>query len=206
MRVAPKKGDCLVCQAPDAIRVAVNAAIWHEGSVVRVANYRSAGARAASQVAMTIPDADRYSEIDPKTITRHADHIEDSWREVMAGERLKGDEVPISHEFGDVMDGNAKLGMMATTGLADFIGTDPAMFAALYPKEAISIAKLGIVAAGTKESSRLKRNQQKIDVMAIFAASAGFMDRGDVAAEDAIVDIELMRDEVHAERLALEAG
>ena len=80
MRAARKKGDCIICQAPDPIWVAVNVAIWHEGSVIRTANYRAAGARAAGQVARTVPGADRYSELDPKTITRHADHIEDSWR------------------------------------------------------------------------------------------------------------------------------
>jgi hypothetical protein len=207
MRAAPKKGDCVVCQAPDAIRVAVNAAIWHEGSIVRTANYRAAGARAASQIAMTLgPDADRYSELDPKTITRHADHIEDSWREVMAGDRLADDEVPVvAHEFGSVMDAGADLGMLSMKGLRELITADPLAFAALRTKEAISIAKLGTVAAGAKETSRLKRNQQKIDVMAIFAASAGFMPSGEgAAADDAAVVVDL-RAEIAQERSLLEA-
>jgi hypothetical protein len=206
VRAAPKKGDCVVCQAPDAIRVAVNAAIWHEGSVVRVANYRAAGARAASQIAMTLPDADRYSELDPKTITRHADHIEDAWREVMAGERLADDEVPIvAHEFGSVVDSAADIGMLSMGGLRKVIAQDPQMFAALYTKEAISIAKLGVVAAGAKEGARLKRNQQKIDVMAIFAASAGFMPRGEGVATDDAVHIVDLHVEIEAERALLEA-
>lgn len=207
MRVAPKKGDCVVCQAPDAIRTAVNAAIWHEGSVVRVANYRAAGARAASQIAMTLgPEADRYSELDPKTITRHADHIEDAWRDVMAGERLADDEVPISHEFGDVMDAGAELAMMSMGGLRDLVRQDPVAFAALRTKEAIALAKVGIVAAGAKETSRIKRNQQKIDVVAIFASSAGFMPRGEVATNEAVVTVDALRSEVAAERKLLETG
>lgn len=208
MRAAPKRADCVVCQAPDPIRVAVNAAIWHEGSVVRTANYRAAGARAAAQVAMTMPDddkADRYSSLDPKTITRHADHIEETWRELQAGDRLEVDEVPVVHEFGSVMDAATDVGMMAMSGLRQLIGRDPEAFAALRTKEAISISKIGVVASGSKEASRLKRNQQKIDVMAIFAASSGHIRREGLAAEDAEATVEDLRAEVAAERLALTA-
>jgi len=205
MRAAPKKGDCIICQAPEPIRVAVNVAIWHEGSVIRTANYRAAGVRAASQVAMTVPAADRYSELDPKTITRHADHIEDSWREVTAGDRLEPDELPVAHEFGDVTAAASELGMLAMGGLRTVVARDPESFAALRPKEAIALAKVGVVAAGARETSRLKRNQQRIDVMAIFALSAGFVDRGDSAAAEDRATVEELRAEVAAERLALES-
>ena len=209
MRAARLKGDCVICQSPEAIRRAVNAAIWHEGSVVRVANYRADGARAASPVAHTMPEgpeADRYTTLDPKTITRHADHIEESWREVQEGEVLAPAEVPVLHEFGDVMDAAAGLGMMSMGGLKDLIAADPVAFAALRTKEAISLAKVGVVAAGTKENTRLKRNQQKIDVMAIFAASSGHLPPiGGSVADDAEATVEDLHAEVDAERKLLEA-
>jgi hypothetical protein len=151
-------------------------------------------------------EADRYTALDPKTITRHADHIEDAWREIQAGDRIDEDEVPISHEFGDVVDAAAELGMISMGGLRDLVKLDPMAFAALRTKEAISLAKVGVVAAGAKESSRLKRNQQKIDVMAIFAASAGFMPRGATAASEDAITVDDLRAEVQAERLLLERG
>jgi hypothetical protein len=164
--------------------------------------------RAASQVAVTIgPDADRYKELDPKTISRHADHVEESWRDLPAGERLEDGEVPIAHDFGNVMDTGAELGMMSMRGLRDVIRRDPEAFAALRTKEAVSIAKLGIAAASSKETSRIKRNQQAIDVMAIFAHSSGFLPSLDTDQDDEARDsVDAMRGEVAAERLALEAG
>lgn len=209
MRAARLKGDCVICQAPEAVRKAVNAAIWHEGSVVRIANYRAAGCRAASQIAMTMPEgpeADRYTSLDPKTITRHADHIEESWREVIEGDVLEPEEVPILHEFGDVMDKAASLGMLAMGGLRDAVSRDPEGFAWLKTKEAIALAKVGVVAAGAKENTRLKRNQQKIDVMAIFAASSGHLAPvGGTVAEDAEASIADLHAEIDAERSLLEA-
>lgn len=212
MKAARRKGNCVVCQAPEAIRVAINAAIWTEGSTLRSANYRAAGARAAAQVAMTMPDgeeADRYTSLDPKTITRHADHIEDDWRDVMAGDRLQDDEVPvIAHEFGSVMDTATDLGMLSMKGLRDAMGSDPSRFAILFPKETIAMAKLGVIASGNKESSRLKRNQQKIDVMAIFAASAGFVSgsRGATDDEEAEATVSDMKAALSEERKQIAAG
>lgn len=208
MRVAPKKGDCVICQAPETIRVAVNAAIWHEGSVVRTSNYRAAGCRAAAVVSSTMPEPDRsrYADLDPKTITRHADHVEETWREVMAGDRPADNEVPIVvHEFGSVMDTATDVAMLSMRGLRDLIATDPTAFAALRTKEAISVAKLGVVASGSKEASRIKRNQQKIDVMAIFAASSGHIKREGIEAEEVSATVEDLRAELADERKLLAA-
>jgi hypothetical protein len=96
--------------------------------------------------------------------------------------------------------------MLSMDGLRRVIAQDPIAFAALRTKEAISIAKLGVVAAGAKETSRLKRRGQNIDIMAIFGASAGFMPRGEASAAEDAVTVDDLRTEVAEERKLLEAG
>lgn len=216
MRAAPVKHDCVICIAPELIRRVVDIAIWPEGGIVRSANYRSAGARAASQAAMSMPPVDgkedpraaRYSELDPKTITRHADHIEESWREFEPGETLRPDEVVIATDFGSVTEQMARVGMLAAGGLSTLIGQDPVRFAALFPKEAIAASKLGLQAAGVKEASRLKRNQQVIDVAAIFAASSGHHRPVDSGGDEDEASLDDLRGELAEERkqLAARAG
>lgn len=208
MKSAPLKGDCIVCQAPELIRIAVNRAIWPEGGIVREANYRSAGARAASQAAMLIKDkrAERYSELDPKTLTRHADHIEASWKEFEPGEELPEDHVPVATDFGSVMEAGSRLGMKALGALEALLDKSPEAMAAFKTKEVIAMAKLGTVAAGTKEASRLKRNQQAIDVMAIFGASSGHIVSPTADPAEAAEDLEAMHAEVAEERRLLAAN
>lgn len=206
MRAAPKKFDCLICQAPELIRKVVNNAIWPDNGIVRSANYRAAGARAASQAAMTMADADRWSELDPKTITRHADHTEESWREIEPGEPLREGEVVVSIEFGSVTDAYAQLGMETVEALGQVVRANPLAFAALRTKEAISIAKLGLAAASAKETSRLKGRRQNIDLVAIFTSSAGHLPVDPHQAAEDAESVDDMRAHVAAERLALTAG
>lgn len=205
MRSAPLKGDCIICQAPEIVRIAVNRAIWPDGGIVRAANYRSAGARAASQAAMTIDDkrADRFSELDPKTITRHADHIEASWKEFEPGDKLPDGDVPIATDFASVMEAGSRLGMKALAALEELVDSDPLAMAAFKTKEVIAMAKLGTVAASTKEASRLKRNQQAIDVAAIFAASSGHIESPTADPVETAADIDAMHAEVAEERRLL---
>lgn len=210
MKAAPLKGDCIVCQAPEAIRVAVNIAVWGE-TTIRSATYRADGVRAAYQASLGIDDEkvrERFRDLDPKTITRHADHIEEAWREVNPGEALRDNEVPVATDFGSVMDAGTRVGMKVLAGLEQLVDHDPVGFAALRTKEAIALSKLGLGAAGTREASRLKRNQQAIDVAAIFAASSGHVrppDSGEAEDEATMADL---RDELEEERklLAAHAG
>lgn len=204
MRAAPLKGDCVICQAPEAIRVAVNATVWPSGDPVRAVDYRAAGVRAAANVARTLTGAERYHDVDPKTITRHADHVEASWREVAPGQRLDDNEVPIATDFGSVMEAGARVGMKVLQGIERLVDIDPMAFAALRTKEAIALSKLGLGAAGARENSRLKRHQQAIDVMAIFASSSGHVRVPGDDADDAM-DLSDMRAEIATERALLTA-
>lgn len=160
MRVAPLKGTCKICQAPEYLRLAVNAAIWSSDGI-RHATY-SANAMAILS-ACGVPELE---SIDRKTVRRHADHVEDSWREVATNGTLEDDEVPVSSDFVSVTNLGARLGAKALMRLERSLDV-------LDAKDTIAVAKVGLHAANVREQARLKRNQQQIDVMAIFALSGG---------------------------------
>lgn len=199
MRAAPLKGDCVVCQAPEAIRVSVNRAIWPGETSIRGSNYRAAGVRAAAQAAGLIDDkaAERYRDLDPKTLTRHADHIEDSWRDIPPGARLNDTEVPISLDFRDVMDATTRVGQKVLMQFEEYLDAG----GSLTSKEAHAWAKLGATTAGVKETSRLKGRGQMIDVMAAFAMSSGHV--RPPADENAGAAVEELKAELRAERALL---
>lgn len=202
MRTAPLKGDCLICQAPEPTRVAINAAIWPEGGEARATDYRAAACRVAE--ASHVPE---LAKLDPKTVTRHVEHIELSWRVLGPNEAMRDDEVPLATDFGSLMEHGSRLGakmLNIVEKVADELG--PAMFV-FYPKETLAAAKLGLGAAATRETSRLKRNQQAIDVIAIFGASSGHLKTPSneaTDAEDAATLTEL-RDDIGLERALLAA-
>lgn len=202
MRAAPLKGDCIICQAPELTRVAINQAIWPGDGEARSTSYRADAIRVAE--ASMVPT---LATLDPKTVTRHVEHIEAVWRVIGTNQSLHDDEVPVATDFGSVMEQGSRLGAKALGIIeqaADRLG--PAMFV-FYPKETLAAAKLGLGAATTREASRLKRNQQAIDVIAIFGASSGHLRTpGNEATdiEDALTLAEL-RGTVTAERALLSA-
>jgi len=198
MRSAPLKGDCVICQQPEAIRVAVNRAIWPD-DLMRSTSYRAAGVRACKQMG--------GPNIEVKTVTRHADHIEASWREVEPGERLRDNEVPVAADFASVTTSGAELGEIVKQGLKELVSKDPMAFAAFRTKEAIAIAKLGLQSATAAEGARLKRQQQAIDVIALFGVSSGHIRPAGEPddAEDGEV-LEDLRAEVATERGLLAAN
>lgn len=165
MRVAPLASDCIVCWAPEPTRVAINAAIWPGEAMIRSATYRAAGV----QVARTsgVPG---LAKCNPKTITRHVDHVESSWREITAKQSARGDEVPVKGDLTSLVDQGGQLAGKAMDTLDVWLGGGQ-----LEPKDVIAIAKLGVSAATTGEKIRLASRQQKIDVLAIFAASSGHL-------------------------------
>jgi len=168
VRAAPLKGDCVICQAPEPTRVAINAAIWPGDGMMRSVTYRADGVEVAQTSG--VPE---LAKMNVKTITRHAEHIEASWREVPQNGRLHADEAPVKADFLSVTDLGARLGALGLKAMGDAIEQDPMAWALLRPKETIAAAKVGLTASVAAENSRLKRNQQAIDVMAIFAMSSG---------------------------------
>lgn len=198
MKAAPLKGDCLICQAPEPTRVAINAAIWPGDGYLRAVDYRSA----AVDLARTskVPELAR---LNLKTVRRHAEHIEASWREIPRGGRMNALEVPVATDFGTVMDRNIAVGNRATQLIADLLTDHGEMIVALEPSFVLDVAtKLGVGAASKREAARLKGRGQAIDVMALFALSSGHASPPDVDGEVADA-IEALEAEVAAERKRL---
>lgn len=198
MRAAPLKGDCLICQAPEPTRVAINAAIWPGDGMVRAVTYRAD----ATEVARTsgVPS---LAACNPKTIARHADHIEDSWREIKPNEAWRSGEVPVSTGFADVMDSNTRVGMKATGLIERLLDDHGEIMVVLEPKWVLDVAaKLGMGGADRREKSRMARNQQAIDVAAIFAMSSGHV-RAPQAEGEQEAEVVDLRAELVAERKLL---
>jgi hypothetical protein len=202
MRAAPLKGDCKICQAPEPTRLAINMAIWPAEGIVRHAEYRARAV--AAGLASKPPLA-----MDPKTVTTHAEHIEASWRELAPGDRWRAGERPLTHDFTSVMDANVRVGARATELIGWLLEEHGDVMAVFQPKFVLDVAaKLGVGAAEKKEAARLKnRGQGEINVLAIFAASAGYARAPGDDAERAATMVRLKAD-IAAERklLAERAG
>lgn len=191
--VARLKGDCKVCQAAERIRLAVNNAVWEgEPSIdSRRDGYRAGGVRAA---------AVHELDLDPKTITRHAEHVEADARFVSTPADLDEDrnEEPVLTDFASVTGLAAELGMRAMTRLTRSLD-------ALGPKELIQTAKLGLGAAGVAEAARLKRGDQTIQVAALFGVVGGYVTTDEDAIEGEAVEVESLRASIAEERRELKA-
>lgn len=194
--VAPLKGDCVICQAPEPVRLAVNMAIWPAGTD-RAPDYRARGVAAMAAVA--------GATVNVKTITRHADHVERQRRVVSPEKPMDEDrhERPVvSTDFLSVTEKAAKVGMLALERIEQNIES-------LDAKEAIAVSRLGVAAAAKAEDSRLKRGDQRIELMAIFAAAAGMGPAvGHVPEVRNVTPVESLKAEIAAERerLMIRAG
>ena len=182
MRAAPRKGDCVICQAPEDTRVAINAAIWPDESLMKAVGYL----RVAIEIAQA-SGVEALARLNHKTVLRHVEHIEASWREVRRGDQWRPEEVPLATDFAGVMDANITVGVRATELLRWLLEEHGDVMAVFQPKLVLDVAtKLGVGAAEKKEAARLKGRGQALDVLAIFAASAGYVrgpGRAEVAAE-----------------------
>lgn len=192
--VAPLKGDCRVCQQPERTRLAVNMAIWPDGEQ-RDPAYRSRGVAAFAALA--------GEAIDVKTITRHAEHTESTRRIVTPGKPMDEDqhERPVvATDFFSVADKASRVGMLALERIEQNIGE-------LGVKDAVAIARLGVAAAAKGEDARLKRGDQAIEMMAVFAAVSGFApEQGQVPRNVTPVDDLRVHVAEERERLMIRAG
>lgn len=189
MRVAPLKGTCKICQAPEYLRLAVNGAIWSQDGI------RHATYVANAMAILSSSGVPELEVIDRKTVRRHADHVEDSWRDVRGETVLADDEVPVASDFASVTTLGARLGAKALLRLERNLDV-------LDAKDTIAVAKVGLQAANVREQARLKRNQQQIDVMAIFALSGGHM-KGSMDDERDDATLGELRSELDSERRLL---
>lgn len=189
MRTAPLKGDCKVCQYPEALRLAVNGAIWTEEGQ-RYATYL---ARAAA----VIEGFPQY-KIDRKTIRRHTEHVEATMREAHSGEVIAPDQVPLM-SYNELAGKARFLGSRVMDRAAELVN-HPSAHVLLTPKDLVSVGNLAHRFAATEEQLRVKARGQDAEVIkAVFMASAGHIPTG----RDETEDVADMRAEVAEERRLL---
>lgn len=193
--VAQRSSSCRICKGLSAEQVAaVNEVIWPEPGVrVRNRDYRAAAVRACAAVGL---------EVEVKSVTRHATHVERTWHEVTGTQPQRPGEVPVfKTDFNSMVDAAATLGAQAMGELTDRLPD-------LDPKELVAVAKLGVGAAVTRESLRLKAqevDQNAAIITALGAMAGGHITTGDMP-ESEIIDVtpvEVLHAEVEAERASL---
>lgn len=195
-RAYTPKGSCKICQAPENVRAAIHEAIWDDDGVRNV-DYRARGVRAAEQLGF---------EVEIKTITRHAEHVEESWREITVGDRVGPDERVIVTDFDAVMEQGARVGSKALALVEEVLDRGGPALAMIDPKFVLDAAKLGGGMVVSREQARLKGAKLQVDVAALFAASAGHLrNRSEGTSPDTERSVEEMKATVAAERALLAA-
>lgn len=164
---APKNPRCKVCSIPQPGWSEVNAAIWDAQE--RRPDYRVAGVRACAAMGV---------EIDPKSITAHAEHIEASWHSGVQYPPTQRERAVFPNDYASVTDRAARLGVDAMQAISDRLDV-------LEPKDLIAVAKLGMGARQHQASMEAKdRRSHQIEVTAIFGFVSGHMDIPEVEVKD----------------------
>lgn len=194
--VAPRASDCRICRELTPIQAAeVNAAIWPEpGIALRSRGYRVQATRAAAVYGC---------EVEVKTITRHAEHIEHSWRKLTNGSPppTSGERPVFPTDFQSVATRYAGLGMAAADAIEERLPE-------LEPRELVQVARMGLSAATAREAMRLKA--QEVDtaqgmLAAIFGLAGDHLSEGDIPDTEVIdvTPVEVLHAEIEEEREAL---
>lgn len=182
--VARLRGGCRICGLPDAARTAISKAIWPDGAMsTRAKGYRLAGVNAALEHAINIGE---------KSVTTHANHVEQTWRIPTVAAPPTGAEVDVFDIGLDAMtERAAHLGARAMVEIETAI---PEMEA----RDLIQVAKMGVTAVEKREALRLKDRRPNINVLAIFGLVSGHVPTSE-RAEDKY-PVELLEAELNAER------
>lgn len=194
--VAPRASDCRICRELTPQQAAeVNAAIWPEpGVALRSRGYRVQATRTAAVYGCAV---------EVKTITRHAEHIEASWRKVtpQSPPPAPGERPVFPADFTSVAQRMASLGMAAAEHIEDRLPD-------MEPRELVQVARIGLSAATAREAMRLKA--QEVDtaqgmLAAIFGLAGDHLSEGDIPETEVIdvTPVEVLHDEIEAEREAL---
>ena len=199
MKVAPRKTTsgyrsghgCVICDLTDEEMQRINAEVW-DGVGQRTRGYRARGQSAYYTIT--------GKQLDAKTVTRHADHIEDTWRDVTPNAPAAAAEVPIfASDYKSITERAANLGVYAMTKLEQQVGRDR-----VEPRELIMMAKMGVTARANEEANRVAESRPTTNVSLIFGLAGGHL-RGEFPEHEAIdvtPERELL-DEIAAERQAL---
>lgn len=157
----PPPRSCLVCALPPEQRQEVNAAIWQGRK--RVPDYIVAGARTFTQLS--------GRRIDRKVITRHADHLEATWRTATASDPATRRESPVFPiDYESMVDRAADLGMQAMKHLELRIAAGD-----LGDRELLGVAKMGVTARAQQRATEVDASKPQVMLMAVFGLASGHL-------------------------------
>lgn len=195
--VAPRSRACRICkELVPALIADVNAAIWPEpGVAVRARDYRIAAARVCRAHGL---------EVEEKSVTRHAKHIEASWHRVTTERPAGSSEIAVfPTDYQSVAQHAAQLGMQAMGVLSKRVAQGT-----MEDRELVATAKLGVGAVQQREALRIR--QQEADtaqgfMAAVFGLAAGHVGEDDVPEVEVIdvTPVEVLHVQVQEERAAL---
>lgn len=189
-----------MCALPDEIVQQVNAAIWNSDRLRKPA-YRANACRV-----LELHDAKGRkgdNEIDPKVITRHAEHIERSWRFADVGNPPSGTEKPVMPPtFDQYVDKAMSVGDLALEALKTRIETGD-----VEDKDLIGAAKLGAgTAVARQRASEKPQDGLNAGVMVnvLFGVASGHLaaPEGEMKV---VAPVSELRNEFEEERRALVA-
>lgn len=168
--VAQRSRACRICKslAPEVI-AEVNATIWPESGVaVRGRNYRAAAVRVCKANGL---------EIEEKSVTRHALHVERTWHRVTAQNPAGPGEVPVHPtDYQSMVERAGQMGAIAMKRITERI---PVM----EDRELVTVARIGMQAVGQREANRLRArevDQSAALLNALMGTSSGHLDPGDI--------------------------
>ncbi len=172
-RVAPLKPLCTICQQDERVRIAVNNAIWDQQTGRRTASYRADAVALLADFGVRLgpgPGTRAGLPVGVHSVSRHADHVEASWRETTPAAAAASREEPLfTTDFVSVTEEAAHLGMKALRTLAGRVET-------MADKDLITTAKLGVGASVSRATLSLKRSELNLTAAAIFGLASGHAD------------------------------
>ena len=195
--VAQRSRACTVCRMPPQSVAVVNATIWPvPGEKLRSRNYRIDAVRACATFGV---------EVEAKTITRHASHVERSWHKVTTQTPAAAGEIPVfPTDYGSMVEQAAQVGAHAMAQLSKRVAAG-----ALDDKDLIATARLGSGVVAQRETLRLRAkevDQSEAIIAALGGLVSGHIDMGDFPEAEVIdvTPVEVLHDEIAAERQALQ--
>lgn len=172
MKVAPRKSKsgyrngigCKVCISLDDEELQqLHTELWTGEGAERKRGYRANGMKAYKAIT--------GDDIDPKTITRHVMHVEDTWREVSATAPQAEVEMPVfPTDYKSMVDKAAGLSAKAMHKLEGRV--EQGM---VEDRDLISIAKIGVMAKGQQEANRVADKAPQTQIAVIFGLAGGHL-------------------------------
>jgi hypothetical protein len=180
-----QRSGCVVCAMGDDVMQEVNAAIWTPERI-RTKSYRRNGLRVL-QAHGRKPDV--------KSITRHALHVEQSWR--VAAEPTPAERPVFPIDYGSTIDRFVTVSHQALDQLEFRMGAG-----AVKDGDLVAISKLGLGATVARQRHEDAGRQQPIALIALMGVAMEALDTPEGEIKD-VTPIDDLKAEWREERAAL---